>query len=186
MKAERVYLRAIELEDYLASYKWRNDHHLMRAVFERARFVSKETERKWVSKAIEENESGNAVRLAICMKQDDQLIGYAYLLEIDRENRSCYLALLIGERAHQGTGLATEAAYLTMQHAFLDLDMNRVFVRVLDIQVASIKIAEQMGSTKEGVLRQAVRKGGQYHDVIVFSMLREEFLAKYPQFPDSR
>ena len=67
-----------------------------------------------------------------------------------------------------------------MQHAFLDLDMNRVFVRVLDTQLASIKIAEHGGATREGVLRQAIRKGGRYHDVLVFSMLREEFFAKYP------
>jgi RimJ/RimL family protein N-acetyltransferase len=179
MKAENVYLRSIEPEDYLASHRWRNDHHLMRAVFERARFVSRETERKWVLRAIEENESGKAVRLAICMKQDDQLIGYTYLLGIDRENRSCETALLIGERAHQGRGLAAEAGYLTLQHAFLDLDMNRVFARLQTDQLAVIKIAEQLGATKEGVLRQAIRKGGQYHDVIIYSFLREDFLAKY-------
>jgi RimJ/RimL family protein N-acetyltransferase len=96
MELTRVYLRAIEPEDYLTSYKWRNDHDLMNGVIDIPRFVSKETERKWVLKAIDEHEKGQSVRLAICLKENDQHIGYIYLLAIDYQNKSCEASTLIG------------------------------------------------------------------------------------------
>ena len=49
----RIYLRAIQPEDYLMPYQWRNDHKLMKGVTGMPRFIIKETERKWVPKAIE-------------------------------------------------------------------------------------------------------------------------------------
>lgn len=179
METTRVYLRALEPDDYLVSYKWRNDRELMNGTIGMPRFVSKETERKWVLKAIEEHETGKAIRLAICLKENHQHIGYIYLESIDHQNKSCVIGTLIGERKFQKQGLASEARYLIFKYAFFELGMNRVHARILSINEASRRSAEQFGYVYEGTLRKAIYRNGEFHDVLLFSMLRDEFLDKY-------
>ncbi len=95
-RKDRVYLRAIEPDDYLVSQKWRNDFDLIKG-YTAPRYVSLETERKWVQKVIEENESGRSVRVGICTVGEDRLIGYANLLNIDYRNRNCEFSIIIGD-----------------------------------------------------------------------------------------
>lgn len=179
MEPTRVYLRALEPEDYLTSYKWRNDHDLMNGVIDLPRFVSKETERKWVLTAIEEHETGQAVRLAICLKENDHHIGYIYLLSIDHQNKSCEVSTLIGERSYLKKGLASEARYLVLKYAFQELGLFRVRASILSINTASRRSGENFGYTYEGTLRKAVYRNGEFHDVLLFSMLRNEFIKKF-------
>ncbi len=184
MDHSRIYLRALEPEDYLTSYRWRNDHELMGGVISLPRFVSKETERKWVLNAIEEHETGKAVRLAICTVKDNRHIGYIYLKNIDYQNKTCEVGTLIGDRAYLKLGLATEARLALFKYAFLELGMNRISARILKINKNSINSGEKFGYTCEGVLRKAVYRHGEFFDVLLFSMLREEFFEKYPQGND--
>jgi len=176
----RIYLRAIEPDDYLVSYKWRNDHELMKGITGMPRFISQETERKWVMKAIEENETGCALRLAICTKEDHKLIGYISLLEIDNHNKTCSVSSLIGDKNYHGSGIIGEARLLLFRYAFFELGMNRISAKVLVDNVASIKACEKFGYVREGILRQAVFRNGKYRDVVIYSMLKSEFLSRYP------
>ena len=185
MNEFEIYLRAIEPEDYLVSYRWRNDHDLLKGVCGLPRFVSKETERKWVMRAIEENETGRAVRLAICTKKEDKLIGYIYLTDIDNQNKTCSVGSLIGNKEYHGRGIIGQARYFLFKYAFLELGMHRVSANILVDNTASIRAGEKFGYVKEGVLRQAVYRNGKYRDVAVFSMLRSEFLERYPQDDDA-
>lgn len=185
MNNNRIYLRSLEPDDYLTSYKWRNDHDLMQGVISPPRYVSKETERKWVLKSIEEHENGKAVRLAICIKEDDRHIGYIYLKNIDHQNKSCEVGTLIGDRNYLKLGLANEARLALFKYAFFELGMNRISARILKINKNSINSGKNFGYTCEGVLRKAVFRHGEFVDVLLFSMLRDEFLEKYPQSNDS-
>lgn len=179
MESNRIYLRALEPDDYLTSYQWRNDHALMRGVIEYPRYVSKEIERRWVLKAIEEHECGKALRLAICLKENDRHIGYIYLTNIDRQNRSCGISTLIGEKAYLKLGLASEARFLIFRYAFIELGLNRISARILSINKASINSVEKFGYIYEGTLRKAIFRNGSFHDVMLYSMLRDEFINKY-------
>ena len=181
MNEFRIYLRAIEPEDYLVSYQWRNDHKLMKGVVDMPRFISKETERKWVLKAIEENETGRALRLAICTKEGNKLIGHISLLEIDDHNKTCCVGSLIGDKDYHGKGIMGEARQLIFRYAFSELGMNRISATILADNVASIKAVEKFGYAREGILRQAVFRNGEYRDVVMYSMLKSEFITRYPQ-----
>jgi RimJ/RimL family protein N-acetyltransferase len=143
------------------------------------RFVSKETERKWVLNAIEEHETGKAIRLAICLNENDQHIGYIYLESIDHQNKSCNIGILIGEYKYHKQGLASEARYLLLKYAFLELGLNRVTARILNINFNSKRSFGTVGFIYEGALRKSIFRNGEFHDVLLFSMLRDEFLDKY-------
>lgn len=173
-----IYLRAIEPNDYLVSQKWRNDFDLIKG-YTNPRYVSLETERKWVLRVIEENESGKSVRLAICTTEGNQLIGYANLLNIDYKNRNCEFSIIIGDRNYHGKGIAKKARTILFRHGFQNLGMERIYAYVISTNTPAIIEGERYGYIKEGVLRKAEYQGGEFVDVIVYSMLRDEFTTRY-------
>lgn len=178
MNNEVIYLRAIEPDDHLTSYKWRNDFDLIRG-YSLPRYVSKETERNWVLNVISDHENGKSIRAAICSTVDDKLIGYASLLDIDYHNRSCEFGIIIGDKDFHGKGAAFNARLQLFKYAFLELGLERIWARVLSNNLQAIKQSERFGYVKDGVLRRAAYRNGQFIDVILYSMLRDEFISKY-------
>ena len=46
---------------------------------------------------------------------------------------------------------------------------------ILEDNIASQRMNEKCGYKKEGLLRQAVYKNGKFHNLVVMSVLKEEF-----------
>ena len=178
----RVYLRALEPEDYKTSIKWRKNDQIWDTVVGPKYFVSEAYEKKWVEDAI--FNSPNKLVLAICLKETNEHIGYCYLTDIDWKNRNARSGKLIGETKYWGKGYGTETSMLLLYHAFIVLGLQRVEARQLTDNIASISINEKIGYTKEGVLRKAVFKNGGYRDLNLMSISRDDFdkvLEKYRQ-----
>lgn len=169
----RIYLRALELDDYRTSIKWRNDDEIWNMVAGSKYFVSEAYEKKWVEDAI--FNSANNLTLAICMKGTDEHIGYVYLNNIDWKNRSAFFAKLIGEKEFWGKGLAKEATLLMLYHGFYVLGLNRIEARQLCDNKSSIKVNEKCGFKTEGTLRKAIFKNGGYKDLNLMSIIRKDF-----------
>lgn len=169
----RVYLRALELDDYKTSIKWRKDDQIWETLVGPKYFVSEAYEKKWVEDAIF-NSSGKLV-LAICLKETNEHIGYSYLTDIDWKNRNACSGKIIGEPKHWSKGYGTEATMLLSYHAFMVIGLQRIESRQLVHNAAAIKTIERFGYKKEGVLRKAVFKNGEYQDVNLMSIIREDF-----------
>lgn len=169
----RVYLRALEPEDYNTTHPWRLDEEMWASVVGPKYFVSKEYEKKWVSDAI--LNPRNSIKLAVCLKEDHKHIGLVSLTDIDRNNGVARCGILIGEKSLWGVGLGTEAILLMLHHGFYTLGLTRIEARQLLTNQASIRLFEKCGFKKEGVLRKAVFKDGRHQDLNQLSILREEF-----------
>lgn len=83
----RVYLRALELDDYKKSIKWRNDDSIWDIVSGPKYFVSEAYEKKWIEDAVFDR---SKISLAICLKENNEHIGNTYLKDIDWINRSAH------------------------------------------------------------------------------------------------
>lgn len=176
----RVYLRALEPDDYKTSIKWRNDDEIWNMVVGPKYYVSEAYEKKWVEDAI--FNTSNRVILAVCTKESDIHIGYIYLNNIDWKNRNASFAKLIGEKAYWGKGFAKEATMLMLYHGFYTLGLERIEARQLLDNIGSIKVNEKCGFKTEGILRKAVYKNGEFRDLNFMSVIKEDFdkiLANY-------
>ena len=77
-----------------------------------------------------------------------------------------------------GRGIATEAAAAVIAEAFRALpDLNRVGARADTRNVASHRVMEKLGMTREGVLRQRRVTRGETVDEVWYSILRSEIPA---------
>jgi RimJ/RimL family protein N-acetyltransferase len=68
-------------------------------------------------------------------------------------------------------GYAVEAAGATAAHAF-DTGLYRVELLAATGNIASQRVAERAGFTREGVLREALIVPGGRADAVLFSLLR--------------
>lgn len=74
----------------------------------------------------------------------------------------------------RGKGYMTEALRLFIAYLFALKKIERIQVCAFEENVASWKVAEKCDFTYEGTLRRAVYQKGKYHDLRVYSILREE------------
>ena len=177
----RIYLRALEPDDYKISVRWRNDEEIQNMVGGHKYFVSAERERQWVNAAINSNDK---LVLAICLLENDKYIGNVMLQDIDWINRSASVPILIGDKAEWNKGYATEARMLMLKFAFEERNLERICDYVLEDNVSSIKMHEKCGYKVEGILRNSVYKNGRYYNQILMSVLRNEFFKTYNEYCD--
>lgn len=69
----------------------------------------------------------------------------------------------------------TDAARALTHHALSTWELNRVGIWAAPGNRPSRAIPERLGFREEGTLRQAQRIGERYSDVVVYSMLAEDW-----------
>ena len=140
------------------------------------RLTSLDTERRWVERAIADHESGKAFRLIAERVASAAPIGFVWLTDVDWINRSCYLSVVIGELNERGKGLGVAIAHAGLDYAFRRLGLERVQGRVREDNLASRGLVARLGFREEGTLRRAAYKNGEWANVIVYGILRHEWL----------
>jgi ribosomal-protein-serine acetyltransferase len=103
-----------------------------------------------------------------------RIVGEIGFHRVDWENRSTSIGYWLAEDA-QGRGLVTQAARAVVDHAFGAWRLNRVEIRAGVGNLRSRAIAERLGFTQEGVLRQAELVGDRYVDHVVYAMLARDW-----------
>ena len=109
--------------------------------------------------------------------EGDQLIGFVVLFNLKWRNQTAELAIGIGEQAYRGKGYGHDALNLILNYAFAELCLRRVSLTVLDYNARAIRAYERVGFQREGAHRQAVNRNAQYHDLLLYGILREEWLS---------
>jgi RimJ/RimL family protein N-acetyltransferase len=109
--------------------------------------------------------------LAIESTDTHQHIGNIALQKIDWIARNAEYAILLGERAYWGKGVAYEASQLIIAHGFNALHLHRIYCGTSNSNKAMQKLADKLGFRKEGKRVDAHWKDGSYTDVIEYGLL---------------
>ena len=75
----------------------------------------------------------------------------------------------------QGRGLATECSRRLIDWLLDERDMHRITIRARTDNTRSRAVAERLGFTFEGVLREALLVQEAHHDAALYSLLRSEW-----------
>lgn len=168
-----IYLRELTGGDIKTLNVWRNEKELIDHLGSPFRYINIETDEKWFEQYM--NNRGNQVRCAIIEEKTNEFIGVVYLTDIDTINRTGFYGILIGEKKYQGKGYGTLALLKILEHAFCNLNLNKVFGFFLEENIRSINVAKKCGFSEEGIMRQHVFKNGEYKNIVIMSVLKEEF-----------
>ena len=108
---------------------------------------------------------------SIVEKKSNLLIGTCSLRSINHQHRNAELQIRIGVAKARGVGYGVEAVNLLLDHAFLDLNLQRVFLNVFEGNEVAIAAYKKCGFEMEGCQRRAVFIDGKYLDVYMMSVL---------------
>lgn len=116
-----------------------------------------------------------ATRWGIQRQGDSTLVGTCGLFAVNRAWRKCTLGYDLALPA-QGQGYMQEALHAALDWGFTTLELNRIEAQIHPDNLASINLVLKLGFHREGVLRQVGFWGGSFHDLIQFSLLRNEWV----------
>jgi len=127
----------------------------------------------WIASTARSRGDGDALEFVIA-DAADQPVGAISLLELSRRDRRAVIGIWLG-RPYWGVGIGDEAQALLGHLAFGPLRLERLGAWVDVKNQHSQRAFERLGFTNEGVLRSFQRHYGRAHDLIAYSLLRDEF-----------
>lgn len=130
-----------------------------------------------------ERSTGNSagMLLGIFLIKEGMHIGNITLQQIDWRNRSAEIGILIGDKGSRAKGYGKEAIRLITHHAFMRLNLRKLYAGVIEGNTPSLKAFEKIGFKVEGVLREHFYLDGKYIDCFRMGLLRPEFISAGPE-----
>ncbi len=173
LETERLILRKLSGRDTRDVYAYASDEEVARHVLWTAHKSIGET-RSCIRAARRQYRLGMPATFAIELKEQHRVIGTIGFTWVNTDFQSAEVGYSLG-RAYWNQGLATEALKEVLRFAFDTLALNRVeAMHELD-NPASGRVMRKAGMHEEGILRERVRNKGQYRDVRLWSILRQEW-----------
>lgn len=133
---------------------------------------SRQDIREFVQRTIQQHEAGQGIQTAIMV--DGHAVGVIGVHGISWPNQSTSIGYWLSE-LYEGRGIITEGVRAYTDHAFESWKLRRMELRAAVENRRSRAVAERLGFTSEGVLRQAERVGDHWHDLVVYSALSDEW-----------
>lgn len=175
-------LRELERRDLPDINRWRNDPELISNLGAPFRFINPDVDNAWYEKYLASR--SNTVRCAVT-DESDQVIGLVTLGSIDHLNQTAEFHIMIGNGGAQNKGAGTFALKEILKHAFINLNLNRVELTVLETNERAIHLYEKVGFVLEGTKRKAKYKNGTFCDLHIYSILKDEYLKKLAEEPEA-
>lgn len=165
-------LRELERRDLPEINRWRNDPELVAYLGSPFRYINMDTDEEWFENY--QAHRSEQVRCAIT-DEADRILGLVSLVGINQIQQLASFHLMIGNKEHQNKGMGSFAVQEILKHAFMNLNLHRVELGVLEDNARARHLYEKSGFVLEGIKRQAVYKNGTFCDVCLYAILRQEF-----------
>lgn len=136
--------------------------------------LSAEDTKAFIQESMEHNSNGT--RLTTFLTLDEELIGSLGAVQFNRDHKKCEVGYWLREE-YQGKGLMTKACAFLTDYLFNTKDLNRIEILVAHENEKSAAIPARLGFKREGTLRQGLYMYGGFHDLDLFSLLRQEWEA---------
>lgn len=104
-----------------------------------------------------------------------QLIGEIKLHSVNAQDRRASMAIAIYDAQQLGKGYGSEAIQLLLHHAFTELDLHRIGIRVLAYNERAIRAYLKCGFIVEGRERETAFVEGVWHDDLMMGILSRDF-----------
>ena len=172
---DQVYLRLMEERDIPYKVKWINDPEV-RATLNFEYPISEVATKQWLNKISLDSGRKDFI---VCLKENDEPIGYAGFINIDSKTMKAEMYAGIGNINYWGKGLAQEVRKIQLEYGFKELGLNKIYTYNWVENSKMIHINEKFGFKVEGTLRQDVFSHGELRDRVVMGLLRSEYLKQH-------
>lgn len=166
-------LRPIEISDLQVIQKWRNDKNTLPNVRE-YRLMSVSHIRKWYDSMILDNK----FEMFIMQTSNQEPVGVCGLTYIDWKNRNADLHFAVYKDSLWIDDKYSNIFYpIIVDYAFNNLDMNRIYVEMYEIDKKKVDFFSKKGFNKDVCLRKQYYYDGRRWDSYIYSLLKSEYTA---------
>ncbi|MCD6235284.1 MAG: GNAT family N-acetyltransferase [Candidatus Marinimicrobia bacterium] len=102
-------------------------------------------------------------------------VGQIHAGRIDCDNKNCMIGFEIHPR-YQQRGYGSDAVETILDYLFFDLKLHRVGAEVYEYNIASRKVLEKLGFSREGKLTEWLYRKEKYWDKLLYGILRHEWI----------
>jgi RimJ/RimL family protein N-acetyltransferase len=152
--ADPVRLRRLVESDLAALHRWYQTRelwdHLVGDFTQREEAEALAYMRGWLAPSHRE------LRLAIVRGDDGELLGLVALAPIDREEGEAEFHVFLGEARERGRGYGRAATAAMLAHAFDEIGLWRVRLKVLRSNEAALRVYAALGFEPEGPVEAQV------------------------------
>jgi RimJ/RimL family protein N-acetyltransferase len=178
LTGERVRLRELREEDLADLVSWWQDPDVMVTqtsgpFHPRPADAIAEQFRSWNRNA------GTDAGLTVVNRAEGTVIGHVALFGAEAHNRTATFAIIIGP-PFQGQGYGTEATRLMVGYGFTELGLHRIQLAATGFNERALHTYEKVGFVEEGRDREAIFRGGKWHDQVRMGILDHEWWAANP------
>ena len=174
-KGKLINLRTMQEDDAEILQKWYMDKDFRRS-YDAYTSVSLES----IAKDIQESSSidsptADKVYFMVTSKKDDKPIGVGCIRSINRQNGNAEIVLGIGEKKNRLAGYGIDLMISLLDIIFYNLNFEKAYLKVLNNNALGLKSALSFGFKEEGALRKDKFINGEYEDLIILGILKDEY-----------
>ncbi|NJE06589.1 N-acetyltransferase [Thermococcus sp. M36] len=171
IKGDPVSLGVLLRDDLTQVWLWYNDREVRKYLSFPEEVFFYEDELEWYE-ALRREKKREKV-FAIVENSSRSLVGLIGLHRIDHHNGRAELGYFLA-REYWGRGYASEAVKLALEYAFEWLNLRKVYARVYEPNVPSIRVLEKNGFTLAGRWKRHQYVPGEgFVDVLLYERFRE-------------
>lgn len=171
---DKVYLKAIEVEDLEQLREWRNIVEY-RKHFREHREINTVMQKNWFDKTVVDDK--NTIMFSIFSKATDELIGCCGLCYINWIHRYADLSLYIGynEAYIDNQGYAEDTCKILFKYGFDELNLNKIWTEIYEFDDKKYILYSKLGFKQDGLLRENYFYDGKWWNSRIMSLLSEEY-----------
>lgn len=174
LETMRLTLRQLSRLDNQAVYEIRNDYQVTKYNTGDA-YTKLEQAQELIQNIRTEYVEKKTVRWGITLKPDDKVIGMVGFNYWDRVDHRASIGFDL-RQDHWRKGIMSEAVREVIRFGFENMGLNRIEADASIYNVGSITLLQKIGFMQEGVQREQYYEDGNYHDLVLFALLKREWL----------
>jgi RimJ/RimL family protein N-acetyltransferase len=136
--------------------------------------VTDDAVQELIDRAQQFRSTGQAFTYVVTLHAARSLVGLTQVRRLDPAFEAAEWEMTLAPSC-RGTGVFLEAARLLGSFTFGSVGAHRLEARVLLQNGRGNGALRKLGAVQEGVLRRSVRRGGEYLDQVLWSVLREDW-----------
>ena len=173
LETKRLLLRTLRISDAEDTFEYASDPEVTKYTFWRAHHAIEDSKRllSWLM-------TDDFACWSVVHKAEQKIIGMCFLHSFNFQHRRAELAFNLS-RKYWGQGYTAEAAREMIRFAFKRWNLNRIEGTCMLENTASARVMEKLGMTFEGILRKRSYAKSRFHDLKLYSILRDEMAGDY-------
>jgi RimJ/RimL family protein N-acetyltransferase len=176
MKTERLIIRKFSNDDWHDLYEYLSQETVVK--YEPYGVLNEEE-----CKQAAIRRSQNDAFWAVCLKENNKLIGNIYFKQLEPEEFMTWEIGYVFNPAYHGKGYATEAGKRILEYGFEQISAHRIIGKCNPENTPSWRLMERLLMRREGHFKKPAffKKSPEgkpiWHDAYQYSILDEEFLS---------